>query len=123
MSILDFKFTKSELKILEEKHKEEEKIKSNCNGCYNGCCEQCTFGWNPTVSDEDYIRNLWMRECHKKIREMDEYIQLEKESVRLHNEAEKATKALSKFYFDMSSKLMIEREKQHLKELLDEIGE
>lgn len=123
MSILDFKFTKSELKLLEEKHKKEEEIKSNCKGCYNGCCEQCTFGWNPTVSDEDYIRDLWVHECAKKIREMDEYVQLEKESVRLHNEAEKATKAVSKFFEDMFSKLMLEREKQHLKELLDEMGE
>lgn len=123
MSICDFKFTKSELKLLEEKHKREEKENSPCRGCYNGNCEECAYGWIPKVSDEDYIRNLWIRECNKKIREMDEYVQLEKESVRLHNEAEKATKALSKFYNDMSSKLMLEREKQHIKELLDEIGE
>lgn len=119
MSILDFKFTKSELKLLEEKHRQEEE----CRECHHGNCDQCGYGCIPKVSDEDYIRDLWIRECNKKIREMDEYIQLEKESVRLHKEAEKATKALSKFYNDMSSKLMIEREQQHLKELLDEIGE
>jgi hypothetical protein len=121
MSILDFKFTKSELKLLEEKHKRDKD--SSCRGCYLGNCEQCPSGWIPKVSDEDYIRNLWIHECDIEIRKMDEFIQLEKESVRLHNEAEKATKALSKFYNDMSSKLMLEREKQHLKELLDEMGE
>jgi hypothetical protein len=123
MSILDFKFTKSELKLLEEKHKKEEEIKSNCKGCYNGCCEQCTFGWITPVSDEDYIRNLWIHECNVEIRKMDEFIQLENKSNQLHAEAEKALKAQSKFYDDMLSKLMLEREKQHLKELLDEMGE
>ena len=123
MSILDFKFTKSELKLLEEKHKKEEEIKSNCKGCYNGCCEQCTFGWITPVSDEDYIRNLWVHECNVEIRKMDEFIQLENKSNQLHAEAEKALKAQSKFYDDMLSKLMLERERQHLKELLDEMGE
>lgn len=118
-----FKFTKSELKLLEEKHRREEKENSHCRGCYSGNCEQCGYGWIPKVSDEDYIRNLWIHECDVEIRKMDEFLQLERKSNQLHDEAEKALKAQMKFYNDMSSKLMLEREKQHLKELLDEIGE
>lgn len=118
-----FKFTKSELKLLEEKHRQEEKENSHCRGCYHGNCEQCGYGWIPEVSDEDYIRNLWIHECNAKIRKMDEFIQLESKSNQLHEEAEKALKAQMKFYNDMESKLMLEREKQHLKELLEEMGE
>lgn len=124
MSILgEFKFTKSELKLLEEKHKHDEETKSHCHGCYHGNCEQCGYGWIPQVSDEDYIRNLWIHECNTEIRKMDEFIQLESKSNQLHDEAEKALKAQMKFYNDMESKLMLEREKQHLKELLEEIGD
>lgn len=124
MSILEkFRFTKSELELLKEKHKDDEETKSHCRGCYHGNCEQCKYGWIPSVSDEDYIRGRWLEFARNKVNNMDEYIQLKNNEKELEKACNEAREKRKKFWDDEVSKFMIEREKQHLKELLEEMGE